>query len=99
MLIKLYDMLGRIPLLLAALVLTHKAKLRAAAWALRWIAKKAIHQPITLEQVSELGTVSLKVTNSSAQLLWTLPPEDDCTVPCRHQCNDTPTLKQESSQA
>lgn len=99
MLTKLYDMLGRIPLLVAALVLTNKAKLRAAGWALRWIAKKAIHQPITLEQTSELGTVTLKVTNSSAQLLWTLPPEDDCTVPCTHQCNDTKPIKQESSQA
>ena len=98
MLTKLCDMLGRIPLLVVALVLTNKAKLRVAGWILRWIAKKAIHQPIILEQVSELGTVSLKVTHSSAQLLWTLPPADDCTAPCTHQCSDTPPLKQESSQ-
>ena len=96
MLTKLCDFVIRIPLHAAALILTQKAKMRAVCWGMRWLAKKAIQEPILLEQVSEFGTVALKVTSSSAQLSWHLPPEEDSMVTCNHQCDETMEVKEES---
>ena len=93
---KLCDFVIRVPLQAAALLLTQKAKMRAVCWGMRWLAKKALKEPIILEQVSEFGTVALKVTNSSAQLSWHLPPEEDSMVTCNHQPDETTEAKEES---
>ena len=96
MLIKLYDIVSRILLLTLACLLTKPAKLRTTCWAMAWLAKKAIHEPIILEQISQLGTLSLRVTSTSAHVSWCLPSNDACSAACGQQSEETMETQAES---
>ena len=96
MLIKLYDIVSRILLLTLACLLTKPAKLRTTCWAMAWLAKKAVHEPIVLEQISEFGTLSLRITSTSAHASWCLPSSDDCSATCGHQSDEAIKANQAS---
>jgi len=95
MLTKLSDFLSRTPLLVIALILTQQAKLRATCWAMRWLAKNATHEPIRLQYESELGSLSLDVSPTSAHLSWQLPARDGSVDVCTPECTEA-TSKAES---
>jgi hypothetical protein len=97
MLNKTLDCIGRATLYAANLILSRKAKLRAAAWVMRLIAKQAGNKPVWLEFESSFGDLSLTLTETHALFTWQIPvaersSDDEKSEPQQNEKPDqTPT--------